>query len=35
MTLEIEQAKAAGAIEYWTKPIRLAGFHADLRRVLG
>ncbi len=35
MPVEIEQAKAAGAIEYWTKPIRLAGFHAALQRVLG
>ncbi|MDY0746533.1 ATP-binding protein [Paucibacter sp. R3-3] len=32
---EIELAKAAGAIEYWTKPIRLDRFVADLRRVLG
>ena len=32
---EIELAKASGAIEYWTKPIRLERFVADLRRVLG
>ena len=31
---EIEQAKASGAMEYWTKPIRLERFVADLRRVL-
>ena len=35
MPVEIEQAKAGGALEYWTKPIRLVSFHADLRRVLG
>ena len=35
MPVEIDQAKAAGALEYWTKPIRLAGFHEDLRRMLG
>ena len=31
---EIELAKAGGAMEYWTKPIRLDRFIGDLRRVL-
>jgi len=35
MPEEVERARAGGALEYWTKPIRLAGFLADLRRVLG
>ncbi len=31
---EIELAKASGAMEYWTKPIRLDSFVGDLRRGL-
>ena len=31
---EVAQAKAGGAMEYWTKPIRLDRFVGDLRRVL-
>ncbi|MET0517315.1 MAG: ATP-binding protein [Burkholderiaceae bacterium] len=35
MPEELERALRAGASEYWTKPLRLEQFRADMRRVLG
>ena len=34
MPEEVEQALQAGALEYWTKPLRLERFRDDLARVL-
>ena len=31
---EVEQALAAGALDYWTKPLRLDRFLADLKDLL-
>ncbi len=34
MSEDIERARAAGAIEYWTKPFDVAQLRADVRRIL-
>jgi CheY-like chemotaxis protein len=35
MPADIEAARAAGAVDYWTKPIQFAPFLASLARLLG
>jgi signal transduction histidine kinase/CheY-like chemotaxis protein len=32
---DMQRAREAGAIEYWTKPLDMHGFHADVARALG